>query len=176
MDINLDNILLGNILAFIGTSFMVISGYIKDNKRFFIIQDLELFFLTISNLVLGGYTGALVSAFGIIRNTLCYKNKLNKKMRIIIVVIQTVACLIANNLGVIGLFPLFAVILYTLFITTDSKKLKIINATTLVFWAIYDFYIKAYTAGIFDILTIITCLIGLYRLNKDKILKSKNNI
>ena len=167
MNFDFNYIVVGNILGFIGTMFMVISGAIKDNKKFFIVQDFEMGFLTLSNLVLGGYTGAIVSFMGIIRNTLCMKDKMNLRNKIIIVIIQTVACLITNNLGIIGLCPLFAVVFYSFLITKDAKKLKILNASTLVLWAIYDFYIKSYTSFTMDVLTIITSLVGLYRVNQN---------
>lgn len=170
----MDNItlLLGNAFALIASIIMATSGVVKDGKKFLICQNAQLGLSTISNLILGGYTGALLNVVSIGRNILCYNNKFTKTFKIVIVIIQVVGCLLANNIGWIGLCPLISVLVYTLFLTTDAKKLKLLTASTVILWAIYDFYIQSYTAFAFDIFTMITNLVGLYRVQK----KGEDNI
>jgi hypothetical protein len=158
------DIIFGNILSLISCTIMVASGIIKNSQKFLFIQNVELVFAILSNVVLGGYTGAIVSAVSIIVNTLCYKEKLTTKKRVFFVVVQTVLCLIVNELNWIGLLPLFATIIGIVFITTDTKKLKIMTIVIMLLWVIYDFTIKSYIGGVFDIITIATSLMGLYRI------------
>ena len=165
----MDNItlLLGNIFGLIASIIMVVSGTIKNGKKVLVSQNIQLGFGAISNIILGGYTGALLNVVSIGRNVLCYNNKLTKGYKIAIIIVQIVGCLLANKMGWIGLCPLVSVLAFTLFLTTDAKKLKILNASTVILWAIYDFYIKSYTAFVFDIFTMITNLYGLYKIQKE---------
>lgn len=105
-----------------------------------------------------------------IRNIICYKDKLGLKEKIIITVLSVVLSIIVNNLGVIGFLPVISTIAYIwLMNIKDVKKFKLLIIFTMFMWFIYDFTIKSYTSAIFDILTIISNMISLvYVKNKLK--------
>ena len=50
----------------------------------------------------------------------------------------------------------------------DIKKFKYLTIVTVVLWFIYDFYIKAYTAAIFDFMTIVTSTIAIIQIIRKK--------
>ena len=50
--------------------------------------------------------------------------------------------------------------------TKDIVKFKLLIIFTLVLWIIYDLTIQSYTAAVFDILTIITNIVGIIKLKK----------
>ena len=83
----------------------------------------------------------------------------------IIILISTILTLMFNNLGLIGLLPLFNNIIYTIFINVkDELKFKILILTQMILWLIYDLTIKAYTSAIFEVITIISCIITGYQI------------
>ena len=160
-------LIIGNIIALIASLLMVYSGIIKEKKKILIVQDIQMILLAISNAVLGGITGCIINAIGVVRNTLCYYDKFNIIEKIIIILLSVGLTLLFNNMGIIGIFPLISIVVYTLFMTT--KKIlyfKYLIIFTMVMWAIYDITIRNYVAFIFDIFTIITNIIAIFSIRK----------
>lgn len=164
MKLIMENIIIGNIFALISSVFMIISGVVKDSKLFLRLQNIELLFIVFSNLFLKGYTGIIVSIVAIIINILCYRNKLTLKIKIFAVIMQTILCIVFNNLNFIGLLPLFATIIGIFFVTIDAKKLKVLSIIIIFLWLVYDLTIQSYVSAVFDVFTIITSFVGLYRI------------
>ena len=69
-------IIIANIIGFIASIIMVYIGIIKNKKKIIFIELIDMFLLTISNIMLGGITAAIINILSIIRNTLCYKDHL----------------------------------------------------------------------------------------------------
>ena len=67
--------LIANILGLIGSLFMVLMGCLKKKKDILLVQNIQLLILGLSNLIVGGFIGAVVNVIGIFRNILCSKNK-----------------------------------------------------------------------------------------------------
>jgi len=91
-------ILLGNIIALMASIFMVIAGLLKDRKRIIYVQSIQIFLFILSNAVLGGITGVITNLISLIRNILCYKDKFNIKVKIILIAISIIFSLLFNNL------------------------------------------------------------------------------
>ena len=68
-------LIIGNVVALIASLIMVYTGCIKSKQKILYAQNIQMGLLGISNLVLGGFSGAAINAVGIIRNILCYYNK-----------------------------------------------------------------------------------------------------
>ena len=146
----------GNVIAFIAALIMVYSGLMKNKKKIIYAQSVQLGLISISDLIMGGITGAIVNLVSCVRNILCYKNKLNITAKILITLITTILSIKFNNLGFIGLLPLISTIVYIW--TMDTKnviKLKIVIIFTMITWFIYEMTIKLYISAIFDIANII---------------------
>ena len=166
------NIIIGNILAFIGSVLLVYSGIIKEKKKIIYVQTLQIGVLIISNAVLGGVTGTIINTVDCIRNILCYKNKLKFKEKVILIIISTALSVKFNNLGIVGMLPLISTILYTLLMDTKNIiKLKIVLIVTSILWCVYGLIIKSYSSAIFNILNIITNSISIYQLCNSKNVK-----
>ena len=163
-------LVIGNIIALIASLLMVYSGLIKDKKGILYIQSIQIGLFVVSNLVLNGITGAIINTINLIRNILCYKNKLGLIEKIIITILSVVLVLYFNNLGFIGILPLISAVSYTWLMTVkDVTKFKILLIFTTALWCIYDFTIKSYTASAFDILTILTNTISIIKIRKIKV-------
>ena len=155
-------ILIGNVIALVASLLMVYSGFLKKKKNILYVQTVQIGLSVVSNIVLGGITGAIINALSCIRNILCYKDKLDIKAKIIITILAVILSFVFNNLGVIGLFPLISTVLYIwLMNTKDVIKFKLLIIITMVIWFVYDLYIKSYTSAIFDFANIIANIIAI---------------
>ena len=160
-------LILGNIIALIASILMVYSGLIKNKKKILLIQTTQISLSIVSNIVLGGITGAIINFIGMIRNILCYRDKLGTFEKIIITILSITLSLLFNNLGLIGLLPVVSTVTYVwLMNQNDVIKFKILVMFTMLLWGIYDLTIKSYTSCVFDFMTILTNTISIYKINK----------
>ncbi len=163
----MSQIVIGNIIAFIASIIMTYLGLLKSKKKMIFLQTVQIGLFVISNLILGGMTGAIVNAISFVRNILCYKDKLGLKEKIVITILSVVFALVFNNLGVIGLLPLLSTILYLWLMTLkDVVKFKLLLILTMVLWLIYDITIKSYTSAVFDFMSIIFNVISIVQIRR----------
>ena len=100
-----------------------------------------------------------------IRNILCYKNKLGLKEKIIITILAIILTFKFNNLGYIVLLPLISTVSYIwLMNIKDVRKFKLLIIFTMLMWLIYDVVIKSYTSAIFDFMNIIANMLTLLQI------------
>lgn len=162
-------LIIGNIITLTASLLMVYSGILKQKKKILYFQTIQIGLSIISNIVLGGISGAIINAISLVRNILCYKEKLKISEQTIITIFATVLTLTFNNLGIIGLLPLISTITYIWLMNIKNvKKFKLLISFTMLMWLIYDTTIKSYTSALFDGLTIFANLITIFHL--------KNNI
>ena len=139
--------------------------YAKTKEKNIILSD--------SNIILGGITGAIINALSMIRNILCYKNKLGLKEKIIITILAIILTFKFNNLGYIGLLPLISTVSYIwLMNIKDVRKFKLLIIFTMLMWLIYDVVIKSYTSAIFDFMNIIANMLTLLQIKLVKKVKN----
>lgn len=144
---------------------MVYSGVLKQKKKILYFQTVQIGMSVISNIILGGITGAIINALSMIRNILCYKNKLGLKEKIIITILAIILTFKFNNLGYIGLLPLISTVSYIwLMNIKDVRKFKLLIIFTMLMWLIYDVVIKSYTSAIFDFMNIIANMLTLLQI------------
>ena len=144
---------------------MVYSGMLKQKKKILYFQTVQIGMSVISNIILGGITGAIINALSMIRNILCYKNKLGLKEKIIITILAIILTFKFNNLGYIGLLPLISTVSYIwLMNIKDVRKFKLLIIFTMLMWLIYDVVIKSYTSAIFDFMNIIANMLTLLQI------------
>lgn len=165
------NIIIANIVALIASIIMVSIGLIKKKKRIIYYQTIQIGLFIVSNILLGASTGIIINSISCVRNILCYKNKLDKKNKIIIIILSVVTSLLFNNKGIIGLLPLISSVVYIIYMNIkDVVKFKYILIFTLLLWFVYDFYIMSYTSALFDLISAISAGIGIYQVkNKRKV-------
>lgn len=162
-------LIIGNLIALIASLLMLYSGYIKKREKIIFVQTIQIGLSVVSNIVLGGVSGAIINAISLIRNILCYKNKLSKIWKIVLIVLSASLTLIFNNLGLIGLLPLVSTVFYIWFMDIKNViNFKYLIIFTMTMWLIYDIYIMAYTAALFDMGTIIANIISILQIKKNK--------
>ena len=170
-------IVIGNIIALIASILMVYSGYIKQKKKILYTQTIQLCFSSLSNIILGGITGGIIDLLGCVRNILCYKGKLNKVSKIILIILSTSLTLIFNNMGVLGLLPLISTITYILLMTiNDVIKFKYLLIFTAFLWLVYSMCIQSYVGAAFNVMNIaanVSSIIQIKKHNKSEVKTEK---
>ena len=166
-------IFIGNVVALIASIIMIYTGYIKNKNRIIFVQTIQIILMVISNLILGGLTGAISNIVGCIRNILCYKDKLNKVAKIILIVVAIILSFSFNNLGILGLLPLISTVTYIVLMDIkDVVKFKYLIIFTMILWFVYDLYIKSYTSACFDFMTLVVSVISIVQIKNNKVKKT----
>lgn len=161
----MNKIILGNIIAFLAASLAIIVGIIKNKNKILHIQNIQYIAFAISNIILGGVSGIITNLISILRNILCYKEKLTNTISTLIILISVILTLKFNNLGLIGLLPLIANSIYTIFLNTkDEFKFKILIIVTMTLWIIYDLTIKSYSSAIIEIISTFLCIVTAFEI------------
>lgn len=162
-------ILIGNIIALLASLVMICSGLLKNKKQILYVQTIEIMLFTFSNIILGGISGALVNVLNCIRNILCYKNKLNIIAKFIITFLACVLTFSFNNLGFIGLFPLFGSVIYLwLMDLKDIVMFKLLIIFVMILWVVHDLFIKSYSSSFFSVLNIIANVFSIIKIKLGK--------
>lgn len=162
--------LIANIVGLVGSLLMVLVGCLKRKKDILLAQNGQLVLLGISNLMLGGYIGAIVNVVAIFRNILCSKNKLNLFWVIIITMVTIIIGVICNSgQGLVSYLPVFASLIFLFFMNLkDMIKFKAMSAFVMFLWFIYDLELHLYTTALFDLITVFSCLIVMYTLAHER--------
>lgn len=155
-------LLIGNLLALLGSLLMVYTGILKKKNKIILFQTIQIGLFVLSNIILGGITGAIINALSMIRNILCYKNKLGLVQKIVITILSIVLSLCFNNLGIIGLLPLVSTVTYIWLMNIKNvSRFKLLVIFTMILWLIYDITIKSYTSAFFDFMNICANIISI---------------
>lgn len=160
-------IIIGNIIALVASILMVYAGIIKEKKKILYLQIIQIGLSVISNIILGGITGAIINVISCISNVLCYKDKLNLKEKIILISLAIIVSVPFNNLGIVGFLPIISLVTYTLLMDIkDVVKFKYLIMFSMLLWLIYSLCINLYVSAIFNFISIITNAISIWQLKK----------
>ena len=165
----MDFLLIGNIVSFVGASFMILIGLIRKKQNILIAQCAQFGIMGVGQLFLGGITGAVSNGVSILRNLICLKFDFTLPFKMVFMVLQVVLTLLVRPIGVIAWFPTVAACLYTWFL--DSKNevvLKTVMIAGQLLWIAYDASIRNYSALAFDIFTVISTVVGIFLVKKNQ--------
>ena len=163
----MNTVLLGNIVALIGAAIMVLIGFLKTKKQILTAQCFQYVALSVSNAILGAFTGITANVVGIARNLFCMKKEFTVPWKIAFIAVQLALLLAFNSDGWLGLLPAAATCAYTWFLDRrDEVQLKIVIILTVLCWAVYDFVFKNYVTFAFDLGTAVSNLVGIITLRK----------
>lgn len=160
-------VLIGNAIAFLGSIVMIGIGFIKNKNKILLAQCLQCLLMGCGNLVLGGITGFFTNVITIIRNLVSCKIEFTIPWKIFFIVIQVVPAFLINKMGWIGMLPILSACIFTWYMDTKDEILfKLIIIVTMIMWTIYDITLHNYVAFTFDLLTICSNTITLFRMKK----------
>ena len=160
-------LLLGNIASFIGCSIMVCLGLVKKKEHIMAAQCVQFTFLALGNLALGAGAGFVSNAVSILRNLVFAKVKNTTALKLLFIAVQAWLTVVIGGTAWIEWLPVTAVVIYTWFLDTKSDMaFKFLIFGTQLLWTVYDIYYRNYVAFTFDILTLVSTAIGMFRIKK----------
>jgi len=163
-------LLLGNLVSMVGCVLMVAIGFVRKKERVITLQCFQFAFLAAGNLILGAFSGFISGVVSILRNLIFPRVKGGTWLKLVFIAVQIALTFAAGWAGPISWLPLLAGVLITWCIDTKSDALltwAIILAQGM--WGCYDFYYRNFVAFTFDVLTILSNLMGIYALKKNGI-------
>jgi len=161
-------IILGNAVAMIGCTLMVLVGFLRKKEQILTVQCFQFGFLAVGNLILGGVTGFISGMVSIVRNLVFARTGGSRNWKIAFIVIQAALTFLTGWPGLLGCLPLISGIILTWFIDTKSEKVfKIAIIAAQVTWVIYDWHYRNYVAFTFDIFTILSNLTGMLMIRRN---------
>lgn len=150
-------IITANIIDFLAALLQVGSGSIKKKDKILAVQIIQLLMQGVSMLLLGGITGAISNVLSCIRNYLCYKERLTKLWKGILIAASSGMTVAFNNQGWLGVIPFAVCTVYILLMDIkDPLGFKLLVTLSFIPWVVYHFVLRAYVATVFDAATIIT--------------------
>ncbi len=159
---------MAQIIGIIAAGLAMLAAQMKEKKKYLIFYAMSYVFFVINMILLKAYAGALNCAILAILTLISTKFE-NKKFPILLAVFFGIIILVGNIItynNIFSFLPAIASYIY-LFILL-SKNMKIIRKSTVglrLLWVIYDFVVKAYTTFVLDIISLISSLIAIYRLD-----------
>ena len=122
-------------------------------------------FCILSNVALMTFSALTTNSIALVRDLLAYKNKLTRKITWILLCLCIVFGLIANNRGWVGLFPMMASMVYTIFLyaTRNEQQIRFGLILNLMLWFVHDFYVGAYPSAFMDVFLSAWTLVALLK-------------
>ena len=160
-------LLIGNAFALVGAILMIVTGFLKKKKEILGVQIIQFALMGVGNFLLGGISGAISNAVGILRNVVGFKREFTLPYKLFFIAVQAVLTLVfyQSGLGILAWFPFVATVIFTWFMDTlDERVLKGAIIAGELLWAFYDFHFMNYASLTCDIFTIISNIIGILML------------
>jgi len=161
-------LIIGNLISFSSSLFLIASCIIRDPKKVFVLQTLENIVLSVSSFVLGSYAGISTLLIAAVKNALVAAGKFTFGLMIAFCVVLTVVGLWINNRGLIGLIPIVATVSLTVcnYYTKDILAIKWSLLANIAMWSVYGFLIYDFALGTMQIITGIITFISIRRTEK----------
>jgi len=162
-------LLIGNAFSMFGCLIMVGIGLLKRKNHILIAQSVQCLFMGVGNLMLGGISGFICNIVTIIRNLVFVKFRNTAFLKVFFILLQLVLSIGSLRAGFISWLPLIAAAIFTWCMDTKSAaKLKICILCTQVLWLAYDLHYRNYVASAFDVMTMVSNVIGLYMVTRKR--------
>jgi hypothetical protein len=162
-------VIIANIIDFAASMVQIYSGVVKEKKKILFWQTLQLGMQTLSMILLGAFTGAVSNVVSVVRNVLCYKDRMNWPVKFVLIGIQLVLTVIFGNGTFVSWLPFIVCTFYILFMDEkDEVRFKFLVTLTFIPWVFYFFVYKSYTGAFFAAATIVTNCISLYQMVKKR--------
>ncbi|MBQ6334303.1 MAG: YgjV family protein [Erysipelotrichaceae bacterium] len=150
----MDNVLLANILTFIGESMLFVASSRKNKRDILIFQIVCMALTSVSSFLLKGYSGVVMGVLGIIRNILSINNIGSRFISYIFISSAIIFGFLFNNNGFLGLLAIMANVSQSLFILSKkatTKQIRLACSFSSLCWTIYNFAIKGYVGAAFSL-------------------------
>lgn len=174
--------LISQIFAILACILMVAIGYIKRKRNVLIAQNAQFILFSISYACIGGISAVVGNMISLIRNIICLKWNLNTPLKVFFILLQGTITYIslynvwfkwlpmnAGTHGIMDWLPFLAATLITLTLSSKSDLIiKLGCIGSILCFGTYDFILSNWTVFAFDCFSLVTSLIGVYRIIQEK--------
>ena len=145
--------ILGNVFSLIAAICLGVSVFKKTTKDLLLWQVMEVVFCICSNIALVTYSALSTNSIALVRDILAYKRKLSRNITIVLLCLCVGIGFFVNNRGIIGMFPMAASFVYTVFLyaTRNEQQIRFALIINLMLWFVHDFYVGAYPSAVMDV-------------------------
>ena len=160
------NIILGNITSLLSCLLDSYSATKKNKKDMLTVQCFSVVVYAISNTLLKAYSTVVQNVCALVRNVLAAKGIKNKVIEYLIIALALFFGIYFNNLGFIGLLPVFGNVEYSicLFVLKDNVKgVKLSFLICNICFIILNIYVKNYVGFFFTTITAITTAVEIFK-------------
>lgn len=160
-------IIIGNILSLFAAIFRALSSCVNERKKVFTCQFLECLILCVASGFFGSWSGITTLGLSAARNILVAKDKFNRNIMIIFVVLVAVSGALANNRGLIGLLPVFATLEYTIccYYVKGVLATKYSIFINIALWVAYCFVIFDFVTAVTDLAVLAVGAVSIVRMH-----------
>lgn len=162
--------ILGHILSLVGCLFMVGIGLLKSKKHMLVGQCAQFALQAGGNVLLGSVSGCVAGVVSIVR-ILVFTGvkKVSVWLKVGFIALQAVLTWYFGAQTLVQWLPVLAMIPYTWFLDTEDAVLfKVVNLLGVGMWLIHDVWYGIYFSVVFDVLTIVSTVVGIVTLMRDR--------
>lgn len=142
-------------LGFLAWIILVYSYYRENTNKILIFQIISTLLFCIHYFLLGAYSGLLICAFEVIRDSTYYKTDKDGYIFIVSTIVYVVCALITYT-SILDLFPYVASTIDGFFLTKKRKTVVWGAIVTYTLWFIYDMYALSYSGAVTDAILILS--------------------
>lgn len=150
---------MAQVLGFIYAFILLLSNFGKTKTQILFLQTISFFFKSIHYLLLGGFSGFLISLVSMIRNIIFLKIEKTILWLITFIFLYLLMGIYSYE-NIFSVLPVLATIIYTL--TVNKNNLLYLRTgliITSIVWLIYNIYINSYSGIIVQIITLVSNMI-----------------
>ena len=158
------DLIIGNLCSLLAMVTDSISASRKTTRGVLLMQSISQAIYLVSAIVLKGYSAAVQNAVGLFRNLVAIREKQQKWLEIILIVVAMVLGLVFNNRGFWGLLPVMANLEYSIAVfrfRDNERALKIAFLFCAVCFTIFNGVILNFVGVISNFIILITTIINL---------------
>ena len=170
--------IVSQVLHVIKVILQTVAVQFKKKKHILIAFILVNLFAAIGYMLLKAYSGLIIGLIAVIQTAIQYifdkKNKNVPKVIIALYFISSIIGGIYTYKTLIDILPVLSFIMYIMsIIQKKESKVRLFTFIKLILWIPYDLYNLAIASCIGRIITLVSTIVGIMRLDRKKVLKSK---
>ena len=168
---NETSLIVGNLCSILAMITDSVSATRKTARGVLWVQILSQIIYGLGAFVLGGYSATAQNCVSILRNLVAIGNISNRYVEWLLMGLGVVLGIACNNLGLIGLLPVAASLMYTLAIfrfRNDQRPLKIAFIISSVMFAVFNGAIFNLTGAVTNSVVAVITAVNLFRTKDTK--------
>lgn len=141
----------------------------QSGKKMLKIQAAEVILNIAKNIMLGGYSGAMVQVFALLRNYFGSRETKSKTIFLFLILGQVTLGYLVNNKGLIGYLPILASTSFTatIMLTNKAQHLRLALIANGLLWFSYYVILKDYPTMVSGVIAILFNIISIFKGDRD---------